>query len=123
MVFRNKRALSLVLVIALFVGLVSGFAFRVDAATVDYVTGTPTKVSGYSNIIKNWGTRGTEATFLSPNAIKFYEENNTTYGALAALSGASDPAAVPSSALYKKLNKLVTVCGRRHSNCLSYCGG
>jgi len=102
----NKRALSLVLAIALCISLLSGLALNASASTVTYVTGNPS--SKYQNVIKNWGTRGTTATFLSPNAIDFYSENNVTYADLAALSGSSSISSVPSSALYKKLHQLVT---------------
>ena len=100
----NKRILSFVLVLALCIGLLSGISFNASAATVNYVTGNPS--SKYQNVIKNWGTRGTTATFLSPNAEKFYKNNNITYEDLAKLSGSSNTTSVPSSALYKALKEL-----------------
>ena len=110
----NKRILSFVLVLALCIGLLSGISFNASAATVNYVTGNPS--SKYQNVIKNWGTRGTTATFLSPNAEKFYKNNNITYEDLAKLSGSSNTASVPSSALYKALNELVTENQKRETS-------
>ena len=101
----TKRTLSLVVVLALALSLLSGLGFTASAATVNYVTGNPS--SKYQNVIKNWGTRGTTATFLSPNAEAFYAENDVTYEELSALSGSSTTSSVPSSALYRKLNDLV----------------
>ena len=63
--------------------------------------------STYTNVIKNWGRRGYNATFLSPNAIQFYNDNNVTYETLAAKAGSSTVANVPSSELYLALNNLM----------------
>jgi endonuclease I len=73
--------------------------FTVDAATVNYVYD--------GEYVYNWGTREETATFLSPMAEDFYEENNVTYAELAALSGSSSVGSVPSSELYKKLQTLM----------------
>ena len=96
-----KRILSAVLALLLCVSLLSGLSF---AATVNYQTGDP---EGFRNVILNWGKRGTTATFLSPNAIEFYEDNNITYSELAQLSGSSNISSTPSSQLYKALQKLM----------------
>ena len=53
-----KRILSAVLVVLLCISLLSGLSF---AATVNYQTGNP---EGFSNVILNWGQRGTTSTFL-----------------------------------------------------------
>ena len=95
----SKRIVATALVAALFISLLSGLSFAVQGATVDYV------YSG--SYIKNWGTRGTAATFLSPKAEEFYEDNNTSYEILSALSGSSSESSVPSSALYKELQDLM----------------
>ncbi len=95
----SKRIVAIALVAALFISLLSGLSFVVQGATVDYV------YSG--DYIKNWGVRGTDATFLSPKAEEFYEDNNISYEALSALSGSSSEKSVPSSALYKKLHNLM----------------
>jgi len=102
----NKRVLSLMVALALCLSLLPGLSGAVTAATVNYVTGYVN--SEYGTAIKNWGERGTVATFLSPNAEAFYEKNNVTYEDLSALSGASSTSSVPSSALYQELNELVT---------------
>lgn len=91
----TKSVLSVLLIMALCVSLLSGLVLSGHAAQVDYVTGN---ANGFSNVIKNWGERGTNATFLSPNAEAFYQDNNTTYSSLASLSG---------SALYNRLQKLM----------------
>ena len=96
-----KRILSAVLVMVLCISLLSGLSF---AATVNYKTGNP---EGFQNVILNWGQRGTTSTFLSPNAIEFYEDNNTTYSQLNQLAGSSNISSTPSSPLYKALQKLM----------------
>ena len=98
-----KRMLSVVLALMLCLSLFSGLTF---AATVDYQTGDP--MEGYSNVILNWGTRGTTATFLSPNAEKFYETNQVTYDELIQKNGAAAVSGVPGSELYQSLQELMT---------------
>ena len=95
------RLMAMLLVVVLWVSQVVPVS---AATTVNYVYGS---ASGYSNVIANWGERGEEATFLSPNAIDFYEENSITYAELAALSGSSTTSSVPSSSLYSKLKNLM----------------
>ena len=94
-----KSGLALLLVLVLSVSLIPAVSFNASAATVDYV------YSG--DYIYNWGTRGEIATFLSPNAKEFYEDNNTSYSTLASYSGSSNVSSVPSSALYKELQSLM----------------
>ena len=91
-----KRILCLILVAALCLGLLSGLIMSVFAASVSYETGNAT---GFKNVIKNWGQRGVTATYLSPNAVSFYDENNVTYSSLSQLD---------SNALYTALQDLMT---------------
>ncbi len=95
----TKRSIVLIMAFMLCVGMLSMLAQPAQAATVDYV------YSG--NYVYNWGTRGTTATFLSPMAEDFYEDNNTSYETLSALSGSSSESGVPSSSLYKTLHNLM----------------
>ena len=106
-----KRSICVLLVMLLCVSLLSGLTF---AASVNYQTGNP---EGFSNVILNWGKRGTTATFLSPNAESFYSDNNVTYGELAELQGASSVSAVPNSELYGVLHDLMA---DNHSKITSY---
>ena len=68
----TKRALSMLMTIVMCISLLSGIVISSAAATPatsdDYQTGS---TGSYSNIIKNWGTRGETATSLSPNATKY----------------------------------------------------
>ena len=91
----TRRTLSILLVMALCVSLLSGLVFAQNTNQVNYVTGNAT---GFNNVIKNWGQRGTTATFLSPNAVAFYDDNNVTYNELSKLSG---------NALYQELQDLM----------------
>ena len=75
-----------------------------SAQTVEYVYGS---YGSYSKIIKNWGTREQDATYLSQNAIAFYNDNNTSYAELSALAGNSALNQTPNSALYKQLQELM----------------
>ena len=95
-----KRTLALFMVLVILVAFVPALILHVDAAgNVDYV---------YSGkYIYNWGSRGTVATFLSPNAEKFYEDNNTSYTELSAISGGTSQSNAPQSALYITLQNLM----------------
>ena len=104
----RKTIVALLLVLALCLSLLPA-KFSAQAATVDYVYA--------GSYIKNWGTRDTTATFLSPNAEAFYEKNNITYEELAALSGAASAADVPESALYTALQELMV---SNHSHLTGY---
>ena len=112
---KNKliRGLTWVLILALVLSLVSGLFVMGNAASVTYQTGS---VSGFSNVILNWGSRGTTATFLSPNAEDFYAENNITYDQLSALSGGTAANAY-SSELYEALQDLMA---DNHTTITSY---
>ena len=109
-----KRMSAALLALVICLSLAVGISVPAQAATVDYVT---VNLSGYGQVIKNWGNRGEEATFLSPNAEAFYEDNNTSYDALVSYSGASNVNSVPSSALYKQLQTLMK---SNHSEITSY---
>lgn len=100
----TKRGLSLLLVLAMCVGLLTGLSFVSNAATVEYVYGS---YEDFTDIIYNWGTRGVTATFLSPNAEDYYEAKGTSYEELAALAGSTDSDATD-SALYAELKELMT---------------
>ena len=96
----NKRSLawitSLLMVVSLFSAVI---VLPAEAATVDYV-----KSGKY---VYNWGTREEVATFETPMAESWYQKNNTSYEKLSALSGSSAVSSVPSSALYKELQRLM----------------
>ena len=94
-----KRSLAWLMTLAMCVTLFCAVWTPAQAATVDYVYA--------GQYVKNWGVRDTVATFLSPMAEDFYEDNNTSYEALAALSGAASASNVPSSALYRTLQNLM----------------
>ena len=94
-----KRSVSIILTFVICFGFIFGVKTPTQAATVDYV-----KLGKY---VYNWGTREVVATFLSPMAIEFYEDNNVTYAELAALSGATQNN-VSSTALYKKLHEIMS---------------
>ena len=96
----TKRSLAWLASLMLLVSLLAGvIVLPVQAATVNYVR------SG--SYVYNWGQREELATFLSPMAEEFYEENNVVYATLASLSGASSTSDVPDSALYEALHTLM----------------
>ena len=99
---RNTTRRYLAVFMALVISISLSFNLRLPAQAagdVDYVY-----ASGY---IKNWGVREELATFLSPNAEKFYDDNNITLNELLELDGSSNTSSVPSSELYKKLQALM----------------
>ncbi len=95
-----KRGLALIMVLVMFVAFVPALIVNVDAAgNVTYV---------YSGkYIYNWGTREEKATFLSPNAEKFYKDNNTSYAELSSYSGGTGRSDAPNSELYDVLHDLM----------------
>ncbi|MBR5448447.1 MAG: hypothetical protein IKV43_00525, partial [Clostridia bacterium] len=95
----TKRGLTLLLVLVLLVSFLPSISIEVGAADFSY------KYDG--KYIYNWGERGTTATFLSPNAIAFYETWGS-YSELSSLSGSTERNSVPSSALYKELKSIMT---------------
>ena len=106
----TKRSLAWLTSLLLFVSLLSSlFVLPAEAATVNYVTN--------GKYVYNWGQREEVATFLSPMAEDFYEDNNTSYEELAALSGSSSTGSVPSSPLYKELKSLMS---DNHTHITSY---
>ena len=71
-----KQGLSVLLVLMMVLSVFSGITIEISAAeTVTYRYGS---YSNFSNIVYNWGVRGTKATFLSPMAIDYYEDANTS---------------------------------------------
>lgn len=100
-----KKTLAILLVAVLLVGTLPGICFVANAATVNYQYGS---VAGYGNIIKNWGTRGELATFLSPNAEAFYEEQGVSYEELSVQAGSSNVDQVVESELYEALYDLMS---------------
>lgn len=96
----TKRSLAWLASLMLFVSLFATvLVLPVQAATVDYV------YSG--NYVYNWGQRDELATFLSPMAEDFYDENGVTYTQLASYSGSSTVSSVPYSALFSQLHELM----------------
>ena len=106
-----KRSLSLFMVLAMLIALVPALSLGASAANVNYVYASNGKY------IYNWGTRGTTATFLSPNAEDFYEDNNTSYAELSSYSGGTGKSDAPKSDLYRELKELMT---SNHSYITSY---
>ncbi|MBR2861796.1 MAG: endonuclease [Clostridia bacterium] len=96
----TQHAISFLMVLTLCIGMLSGISFSVQGATVNYVYSS-------DNYILNWGTREEVATFLSQNAVAFYEKNDTSYDELSALSGSGNINTVPQSELYKELQDLM----------------
>ena len=95
----QRRGIAGLLILVMLVSLLSSFGTFVHAAEFSYTYN--------GKYIYNWGTRGEEATFLSPNAKAFYEDNKTSYDALASYSGSADQSKVPSSSLYRELKELM----------------
>ena len=96
----QKRTLSLLVVIALLMSfIVPAVQIPASAATVTY------KYSG--SYIYNWGIRDELATFLSPNAVSFYQSNGVIYSDLAAMAGSATVSEVPSTPLYRELQDLM----------------
>ena len=103
------RGLALLMVLVMCLAFLPSLFLGTSAAEFSYVYD--------GKYIYNWGTRGTVATFLSPNAEDFYDENATSYDALSAYSGGTGKSDAPSSALYKALKDLMV---SNHSHITNY---
>ena len=81
-----------------------------DGAAVDAEETTPATEAAEgasASYSFNTGTRGAVCTSLPTAATSFYNRNGVTYEDLAELSGSSSTSSVSSSALYKRLQKLM----------------
>ena len=96
---RCKRLTAVLLTLCLLLCLLPATTFAADTETVDY------QYTG--QYVHNRGTRGETATFLSPMAEDFYEENGVTYSDLSTLSGSDTLSDVPDSELYEALYELM----------------
>lgn len=103
----TKRSLALVLVLIVCLSCLPIFHASATSS-VDYVYN--------GKYLYNWGERGEDATFLSPNALDFYTGNNT-YSVLSQKQGSSSTSSVASSALYTALQSLMK---SKHTHITSY---
>ncbi len=83
-----------------------------EASDVVYKT---FKNGSYSGVM-NWGARGEDCVFLSPNAEAFYV-GSYTYDTLSDLQGGTSQSNAASSALYKALQSMMK---NEHSHIISY---
>ena len=97
----TKRSLALLMVLVMCISLIPVLHFEASAANVTYTYDSTGKY------LYNWGTRGTTATFLSPNAEAFYTSGNT-YDVLSSYSGGTSASNANNSALYRELKELMT---------------
>ena len=104
----KKRIPALLLVLATCLTFIPSACISAAAAEVSY------QYDG--KYIYNWGTRGEVATFLSPNAEEFYEDN-VSYDVLSSYSGGTGKSDAPRSALYSALKDLMV---DNHSYVTSY---
>ena len=96
-----KHGVALLMAVVLCFSLLPMFQIAADSASVEYVYDSTGKY------IYNWVTRGTSASFLSPNAEAFYTSGNT-YDDLSAIPGGTNTTTAPTSALYTALQDLMT---------------
>ena len=106
MIKTAKRGLALLLALVLCLSSLSGIIPQAEAATYTY----------------NWGARedtATTADFTRSTAEEWYAAEGTSYEKLSQLSGSKTQSSVPSSALYKALQTLMT---NAHDTKTSYDG-
>ena len=103
-----RRGLSMLLVLAMCLSFLPMITVNSDASDISYVYD--------GKYIYNWGTRGEEATELSPNAEAFYS-GSYSYENLSSYSGGTGKSDAPNSALFKALQTLMT---NAHSYKTSY---
>lgn len=91
-------------------------AANITTTATGYTSASDVKYQYHGDYISNWGARGEVATFLSPNAEKFYT-GSYTYDVLSDKQGGSSQSTAPSSALYKALQSMMVA---EHSHETSY---
>lgn len=101
-----KRSLALFLALLMCLAFLPALFLGTSAAEVTY------KYAG--DYIYNWGTRGETATFLSPNAEKFYTDD--PYDELSAYAGGTGVSNAPQSELYKALQALMKDAHRHETS-------
>ena len=105
-----RRGLALLLVLASLVACLPAICLSASAASASY--------NYDGSYIYNWGTRGENATFLSPNAEKFYAKNGS-YSELSSYLGGTGKSDAPKSSLYYALQDLMADA---HTSTTSYDG-
>ncbi len=108
MIQTMKRSLALLIALMMCLSLVPALLVGVSADEFSYVYDASEKY------IYNWGTRGEVATFLSPNAEKFYTD--TTYEELITYSGGTGTSDAPKSDLYNALQTLMKDAHRHETD-------
>ena len=101
-----KRSLALFLALMMCLAFLPALFLGTSAAEVTYKYAV--------DYIYNWGTRGETATFLSPNAEKFYTDD--PYDELSAYAGGTGVSDAPKSALYNALQALMKDAHRHETN-------
>ena len=98
----TKRSISLLVVIAMCL------SFIVPAVQLPAAAETTVTYKYDGDYIYNWGIRDELATFLSPNAVSFYQSNGVVYDDLAEMAGSGTVSEVPSTPLYRELQDVMT---------------
>ena len=99
-----KRGTALAMALLMCISFLPVFyidASAAESATVNYT------YSAAGKYVYNWGTREEVATFLSPMAIDFYEDQNTSYDELSVYAGGTSQSNAPNSDLYEELQSLM----------------
>lgn len=109
-----KRSLALTVMLAVCISLFAAFAIGAGAAST---SGDTVNYKYDGDYIYNWGEREEVASFLSPNAIAFYEKYSVTYEELASYKGGTSKSNVPSSEMYDELASLMA---NAHKTITSY---
>ncbi len=120
----KKLSLIFALCCAIAVPTVNATKTPTIEASAAVLPATPTGFTKTSDVkytttgdyIHNWGARGEQSTFLSPNATTFYT-GSYVYDTLSQKSGSTDRSQVPSSALYTSLKSLMS---SKHNHKTSY---
>ncbi|MBE5888376.1 MAG: hypothetical protein E7283_06005 [Lachnospiraceae bacterium] len=114
--FRMLMGIVLTVIITV-TSIVPVSAANITTTATGYTSASDVKYQYHEGkYISNWGARGEVATFLSPNAEKFYT-GSYTYDVLSDKQGGTSQSSAPSSALYKALQSMMKA---EHSHQTSY---
>jgi len=108
-----SRTLSLLLVVAMLLTMLTGLSMTTSAASdittppTGYDDASDVAYKTYNGYTANWGARGAACTFLSNYATSFYT-GSYTYDTLSQKNGGSSQSNAHSSALYSSLKSLMS---------------
>lgn len=102
-----KMMIAILLAVIITVGSITPvMAHEITTPATGYTSASDVEYKYHGKYISNWGARGEDCTFLSPNALAYYK-GNYSYDVLSGNQGGTSQSNAPSSELYKELKAMM----------------